>query len=314
MGLSFCGCLAYMVKINLKNVLKSTHAKVHTTPTLKTEVVEHKSPTITTPSNCGMHSSEAKTVHTTPSLKTEVVEYKGPNITTPSYCGLHSSEGRTIHTTPSLKTEVVECKSPTITTPSDSGMHSSKGRTQDGSDMKYHNLLDDIEKFKGRFKSANKLSKPNPGPSASTTFMKPTASHLAKKINAVDIHGNSCGRSPKVQTPTGSETEDPKRQKLEIGFLRKVSQLKHETSFSHKTTTKATIAQTPKLLTEERARRRRYSSLHHYLAIRKAWLTHAFFRSFTSSMRINYTHIQVDLLMYTGSEHKQFCFIGSLTL
>ncbi|KAI3731272.1 hypothetical protein L1987_62460 [Smallanthus sonchifolius] len=81
------------------------------------------------------------------------------------------------------KQEAVEHTSPTITTPSDYGMHSSEGRTE-GSN---YSIV-----------------------------------------------------STKLQNPNGSETEDIKRQKLEIGFLRK-----------------ATIPLTPRLMTEERARRRR---------------------------------------------------------
>ncbi|KAK1415330.1 hypothetical protein QVD17_31110 [Tagetes erecta] len=144
-----------------------------------------------------------------------------------------------VEASPSVKLEAVEHTSSTITTLSDSGMHSSDGRTKDGSDLKYPNLIDDIKKFRVKFKSANRLSKQSP----STTFMTPTASHLAKKTIAVDTHANSCGRSSKLQTPTGSETENIKRQKLEIGFLRK-----------------ATIPQRPKLMTEERALRRRSKS------------------------------------------------------
>lgn len=77
------------------------------------------------------------------------------------------------------------------------------------SGLKYHNLFaDDDHTVKAKPKSASKLCK------QSRTFMKPTASHLAKQINSVDI-----------QTHSGCEVEDTKRQKLEIGFLRKVDLL-----------------------------------------------------------------------------------------
>lgn len=61
MVLFICGYLAYMVKINLANVFKSAPAKVHPTSSLKQEVVEPKSPTITTASSCNMQSPEGRT-------------------------------------------------------------------------------------------------------------------------------------------------------------------------------------------------------------------------------------------------------------
>nr|GEW63599.1 protein TPX2-like [Tanacetum cinerariifolium] len=143
-----------------------------------------------------------------------------------------------------------EHESPSIVTPA-CGVPSSEEKFEG---LKHHNLFADDQTVSAKSKSTKRSSKP------SKTFMKPTASHLAKQVNAVDIHGGSCGRTP----------EETKRQKLEIGFLRKVSHLKHQTSFSHKSTakdaqsesssssrSKTTIPQKPRFMTEERAQRRR---------------------------------------------------------
>ncbi|KAI3778123.1 hypothetical protein L2E82_07164 [Cichorium intybus] len=96
------------------------------------------------------------------------------------------------------------------------------------------------EKTEAKQKSASNLSK------QSRTFMKPTASHLAKQIN----------NSVDIQTHTRCEIQDTKRHKLEIGFLRKAAKL--EASLNSRS--KTTIPRKPKLMTEERARRRRSRS------------------------------------------------------
>ncbi|KAI3517611.1 hypothetical protein L1887_16826 [Cichorium endivia] len=162
-----------------------------------------------------------------------------------------------VHSPSTPKLESDKNVSASLVTPSDSSMPSPEEKTEVDSGLKSHNLFaDDVHIVKAKQKSASNFSK------QSRTFMKPTASHLAKQINSVDI-----------QTHTRCEIEDTKRQKLEIGFLRKVSQLKHQTPFSHKMTAKAakleassnsrsktTIPRKPKLMTEERARRRRFRS------------------------------------------------------
>ncbi|PWA92094.1 TPX2 [Artemisia annua] len=143
--------------------------------------------------------------------------------------------------------DVVEHESPSVVTP-DCGMPSSEEKLEG---LKYHDLFADDQTVSAKSKSTKRSSKP------SKTFMKPTASHLAKQV------AGSCGRTP----------EETKRQKLEIGFLRKVSHLKHQTSFSHKSTakdaqsegssssrSKTTIPQKPRLMTEERAQRRSFMS------------------------------------------------------
>nr|XP_043616299.1 uncharacterized protein LOC122588240 [Erigeron canadensis] len=168
---------------------------------------------------------------------------------------LKSTPANEVYSTNSLKTGGVEDVSPSVITPSDCGLMSSSDEKNEV--FSCENLLADIQFLKGEFKSMSRSSN-----SSTKTFMKPTACRMAKLNNMVDTHTGSDGRSPKVQTPNGSETEDTKRQKLEIGFLRKVSQLKHQTSLSHKTKpgSKTTVPKEPKLMTEERAQWRRSHS------------------------------------------------------
>ncbi|XP_019086866.1 PREDICTED: protein TPX2-like isoform X2 [Camelina sativa] len=109
----------------------------------------------------------------------------------------------------------------------------------------------------------------------SSTLMRPTASQLAKQINASKSHmqvdqildkGN-CGTS-------GTEVQASKRQKLDGGLLRKVADTKQEVSFVHKipkkdTTldknaqqarAKVTIPHEPDFATSQRAHRIRHKT------------------------------------------------------
>ncbi|KAG2384904.1 uncharacterized protein HKW66_Vig0119960 [Vigna angularis] len=82
------------------------------------------------------------------------------------------------------------------------------------------------------------------------SFMKPTASHLAKQKNVLEV------RSP-----------ESIRQKLEAGYLRKAARLKHQIRFTHKTKevdqpasnsaskSNVTVAKEPNLMTALRAHR-----------------------------------------------------------
>ncbi|KAI5670182.1 hypothetical protein M9H77_10546 [Catharanthus roseus] len=132
------------------------------------------------------------------------------------------------------------------------------------------------ENTKAKKQSARKQSKQR-----SSTLMKPTASHLAKLNKASHIYSNYlCGRSHKPSTPMsersvhsshGFDIAATKRQKLDIGFLRKVAQLKHQNSLLHKTSkkggrasgnvatfkTKVTVPKEPELETQQRAQNRR---------------------------------------------------------
>ncbi|KAL3521464.1 hypothetical protein ACH5RR_019613 [Cinchona calisaya] len=77
-----------------------------------------------------------------------------------------------------------------------------------------------------------------------STLMNPTASHLAKLNKARDsVSNQSCGRFQKspihidqrsLQKSHVLDNVATKRQKLEIGYLRKVSQLKHQALLLHK--------------------------------------------------------------------------------
>lgn len=90
-------------------------------------------------------------------------------------------------------------------------------------------------------KSKSTVNLSNSKPSASS-FMKPTASHLAKQNKERDTRSGGYGRvqkpldSPgeKLRSPTIYSNQPTKRQKLEIGYLRKTAQLKHRTTFMHK--------------------------------------------------------------------------------
>ncbi|XP_021730206.1 protein TPX2-like [Chenopodium quinoa] len=105
-------------------------------------------------------------------------------------------------------------------------------------------------------------------------LLQPTASLLAKKNQYIDVHSTrNSRRLQKLGNPIKSpgETDATKRQKLEIGYLRKVAQLKHQTSFSHKSSKKAettvvnstntkpkvTVPKEPDLATTHRALRQR---------------------------------------------------------
>ncbi|XP_027924030.1 uncharacterized protein LOC114181704 isoform X2 [Vigna unguiculata] len=110
------------------------------------------------------------------------------------------------------------------------------------------------------------LRKSSPCKGKDFSFMKPTASNLAKKKNVLEV------RSPesiRFQRPNSSPTDSAltKRQKLEAGYLRKVARLKHQIRFTHKTEevdhpvpnsaskTNVTIAKEPNLVTALRAHR-----------------------------------------------------------
>ncbi|PIN11816.1 hypothetical protein CDL12_15583 [Handroanthus impetiginosus] len=99
--------------------------------------------------------------------------------------------------------------------------------------------------------------------------MKPTASHLAKLQKVHDKHsGHLCSRFQRTsanldrkssQSSIASDNVATKRQKLEIGYLKKIAQLKHQFSLLHKSTKKLTVPKEPELETLLRAQRQRRS-------------------------------------------------------
>lgn len=127
--------------------------------------------------------------------------------------------------------------------------------------------------LKDRTNSVTKLLKLR-----SSTLMKPTASHLAKLNRAHRFSGRSeksltkLGEK-KVQNTPGLESQASKRQKLEIGYLRKVAHLKHQTLLLHKapkkvvdgnlvhSRQKVTVPKEPELETAVRAQRRRSKNI-----------------------------------------------------
>ncbi|KAK9075288.1 hypothetical protein SSX86_003611 [Deinandra increscens subsp. villosa] len=138
------------------------------------------------------------------------------------------------------------------------------------SGVKDHNHIPQ-DNMKAKPKSTVNLFKPS-----GSSFMKPTASHLAKQNKECDVHSGGYGRLQKplinvvekLRSPIRIQNQTTKRQKLEIGYLRKAAQLKHRASFLHKVSTKAvhlesnsnsrvktTIPKKPAFATEERAQR-----------------------------------------------------------
>ncbi|GJV61157.1 protein TPX2 [Tanacetum coccineum] len=149
--------------------------------------------------------------------------------------------------------------------------HKTSSREMKIKGVKHQNRISQ-DNVKPKLKSTVNLSKP------SGSFMKPTASHLAKQNKECDMHSGGCGRlqkplvgiDDKLRSPIRCQSQATKRQKLDIGYLRKVAQLKHRSSYLHKVTKKAahlegvlnskvktTIPRKPALVTEERAQRLR---------------------------------------------------------
>ncbi|GJU77223.1 TPX2-like protein [Tanacetum coccineum] len=149
--------------------------------------------------------------------------------------------------------------------------HKTSSREMKIKGVKHQNRISQ-DNVKPKSKSTVNLSKP------SGSFMKPTASHLAKQNKECDMHSGGCGRlqkplvsiDDKLRSPIRCQSQATKRQKLDIGYLRKVAQLKHRSSYLHKVTKKAahlegvlnskvktTIPRKPALVTEERAQRLR---------------------------------------------------------
>ncbi|KMS98956.1 hypothetical protein BVRB_3g067560 [Beta vulgaris subsp. vulgaris] len=110
--------------------------------------------------------------------------------------------------------------------------------------------------------------------SVSSRLLQPTASLLAKQNQQIGVCSTRVlRRLQKLGNPIKSpeEIEATKRQKLEIGYLLKVAQLKHQTSFSHKSSKKVgttdinpshgkpkvTVPKEPDLATARRALRHR---------------------------------------------------------
>lgn len=125
------------------------------------------------------------------------------------------------------------------------------------------------EAAKPKIKQPQKLSQ-----SRSSNFMEPTASHLAKQNTVHDKQQLSSQRLPRSRDKlertksspvgsdiiknslVGSDNLGTKRQKLEIGFLKKGSHLKHKFSLSHKSN-KVTVSREPGFETVLRSQRRR---------------------------------------------------------
>lgn len=136
---------------------------------------------------------------------------------------------------------------------------------------------------KGREEKVKTKSDRKPSQERSSTLMKPTASHLAKLIRESHSHPHLYRRShnssthmneSKLQNPHAFDNAATKRQKLEIGYLWKIAQLRHENLLLHKINmkvrtgsgnlanfkAKVTIPKEPELVTQQRALNRRNNS------------------------------------------------------
>ncbi|GAB2265328.1 hypothetical protein Dimus_000392 [Dionaea muscipula] len=110
----------------------------------------------------------------------------------------------------------------------------------------------------------------------SSTLLKPTASHLAKQNTAGVCLTRLVGRRQQTRSPQtpSREANGAKRQKLEIGYLRRVAQLKHQMLFLHKSPKrvrlgdsnapqakpKVTIPKEPDLETANKVQKHRFRS------------------------------------------------------
>ncbi|XP_058773487.1 uncharacterized protein LOC131647634 isoform X2 [Vicia villosa] len=83
----------------------------------------------------------------------------------------------------------------------------------------------------GKVKTLNRSSSAK---SKVFTFMKPTASHLAKLKNPPEVQTSQHFRRNQEKSSSSIDCPLTKRQKLEAGYLRKAAHLKHQTLLIHK--------------------------------------------------------------------------------
>ncbi|GLT76758.1 hypothetical protein SLA2020_483980 [Shorea laevis] len=121
---------------------------------------------------------------------------------------------------------------------------------------------------------AKAKSQVKPCISGNSTLMKPTASHLAKQNQSPEVHSRQLLRrfkkflvmfDDKSSKSSVIDGHAPKRQKLEAGYLSKVTHMKHRVSFVHKTPKRVesfdgrhrvTVPREPELETARRAQQR----------------------------------------------------------
>ncbi|KAL8552611.1 hypothetical protein ACS0TY_001338 [Phlomoides rotata] len=144
----------------------------------------------------------------------------------------------------------VETKSDSKNTSCDGDSHSKRKGKE-----KANPMLQDAAKSKTKL--TDKSSK-------SSTFMEPTASHLAKLLHKAHGQKHLCtrfqrtsARLDQMRNCVGSDNLATKRQKLETGYLKKGSRLKHQFLLQHKSSKKVTVPREPELETQLRAQRRR---------------------------------------------------------
>ncbi|KAL6580449.1 hypothetical protein OROMI_008473 [Orobanche minor] len=147
----------------------------------------------------------------------------------------------------------------------DSRRHGVSSAKKDGNGKGKSYLKPEDHTAKVKLNSAdNKLLQPRSTTTTTATtpsFMEPTASHLAKlKLNHNHNSSHICTRrfqkisaklDQKGSSCVGLDSLATKRQKLDVGYLRKVAHLKHHFSLMHKSSKKE-----PELETMLRAQRR----------------------------------------------------------
>ncbi|XP_027357303.1 uncharacterized protein LOC113866693 [Abrus precatorius] len=124
---------------------------------------------------------------------------------------------------------------------------------------------DSRDLLNGKTKHLRKSSRSN---SKDFSFMRPTASHLAKQKNPSEDQTPRDSRRFQRQNSSSPDAQLTKRQKLEAGYLRTVARLKHQILFTHKKThevdgndinssskTNVTIPKESNLVTSQRAQR-----------------------------------------------------------
>ncbi|KAJ9545850.1 hypothetical protein OSB04_025557 [Centaurea solstitialis] len=184
------------------------------------------------------------------------------------------------HKTSSKKIEASRNTSTTSSISDGDIDHGSPSRDGKIKGMKHQSLIRQ-DSVKAKPKSTVSLSKPS-----GSSFMKPTASHLAKQNKESDIQPGNYGRLQKplitavekLQSPIRCQNQATKRQKLEIGYLRKLLQyvfssrkfdhyqlvqdpnvlhLVAQMEINSNSKSKTSIPRKPALVTEERAQSRR---------------------------------------------------------
>ncbi|GAB4826004.1 hypothetical protein Ancab_008872 [Ancistrocladus abbreviatus] len=102
-----------------------------------------------------------------------------------------------------------------------------------------------VEDNRGQMPRPKSKSPLKPFLPRSSTLLKPTASHLAKQNQQVGVRSTNLveGIQRNGSPKKPGEIDATKRQKLEVGYLRRVAQLKHQIRFAHKSLQKIRLTE-----------------------------------------------------------------------